>query len=282
MRSLQASDDTSPARKEKEEGEGDERGPSESAPRAVSGAEETIAANRKGQQSEASRSAAATADSPPLSAADDPGRNQSALPTREEERSETSSDGEEGDFTEQCRRNKKKKSVGTTPLLPSPTSGKRNSVNSLHAHARRSETSTTILFSPCRHGKSFRGVSRFDVGEELKHHAGLKAIRINMRLNIAAVDCEKADSCSALLELRSLCGVQVQPCVARDGGHAHAVLRGIDLNGDARSIIARIKKDVPILEGIKRGRLLFLTFQGPPAARARVPVARSRARGSVN
>lgn len=159
MRSLQARDDTSPARKEKEEGEGDERGPSESAPRAVSGAEETIAANRKGQQSEASRSAAATADSPPLSAADDPGRNQSALPTREEERSETSSDGEEGDFIEQCRRNKKKKSVGTTPLLPSPTSGKRNSVNSLHAHARRSETSTTILFSPCRHGKSFRGVS---------------------------------------------------------------------------------------------------------------------------
>lgn len=45
--------------------------------------------------------------------------------------------------------------------------------------------------------------------DELKHLKGLKAIRINARINIPAIDSEAAGSCSALPALHSLCGVTV-------------------------------------------------------------------------
>lgn len=68
------------------------------------------------------------------------------------------------------------------------------------------------------------------------------------------------------------------PYVASEEGRTRAVLRGIDTEGDAAALIARIQTTVPIIGGSRRGKLLFLTFQGrqPPKyiylSHIRVPV----------
>lgn len=85
-------------------------------------------------------------------------------------------------------------------------------------------------------------MSRFDIGEELKHIKGLRTIHVNMRLNAAYSGAEA-----------------VQLGVGHDEGHACAVLRNIDIDGKARDITAGINTPVPIIEGAKTGRLLFVT-----------------------
>lgn len=190
---------------------------------------------------------------------------------------------EEGEFQEVRYRKRKKQKEGQarpSPSLATPESQqKRNSTGPPRARAGKSNNPlTTVLFKPTAQGESLRRLSRFDLGEELRHLRGLRAIRINPRLNIVAIDTTSAASCTALLRLRSLGGVPVVSCLATEEGRTRAVLRNIDTTGEASDLIARIATTVPITGGIRKGKFLFLTFMGrqPPKyvtlSHIRVPV----------
>ncbi|KAH9375422.1 hypothetical protein HPB48_012098 [Haemaphysalis longicornis] len=86
----------------------------------------------------------------------------------------------------------------------------------------------TVLFKPNTQGANLRHLSRYDLSEELKHLRGLGEIRINARLNLVAVDTARDDTRDALLGLRSLGGVPVQPYPASKEGRTRAAAHSAD------------------------------------------------------
>lgn len=122
-----------------------------------------------------------------------------------------------------------------------------------------------MLFRPATRKENLAGVNRFGIGDELEHIPNITAIRVNHRLNTAAVDTTNERSRDALLATHTLCGVEVRAQLARGVKNARGVLRDIDLPGDAADIVKKINTPIPILQATRRDASLFVTFDGPEA-----------------
>ncbi|KAH7953378.1 hypothetical protein HPB49_007502 [Dermacentor silvarum] len=103
------------------------------------------------------------------------------------------------------------------------------------------------------------------IAAQLSRVLGAKRVRINLRGNVVAVDCEPGANSSPLLAVSTICGVDVKAKAANNKNVCTGVVFGVDPTFDCDTLAQNIESSAPIVACSCSGRNLVVKFAGSAA-----------------
>ncbi|KAH7958801.1 hypothetical protein HPB49_005176 [Dermacentor silvarum] len=132
-------------------------------------------------------------------------------------------------------------------------------------HVAHSNPPETILFRPKSRTANFMSATKDAIAAQLSKVPGAKRVRINLRGNVVAVDCEPSADSSPLLAVSTICGVEVKAKAANNKNVCTGVVFGVDPTFDCDTLAQNIESSAPIVACARSGRNLVVKFAGSTA-----------------
>ncbi|KAH7960711.1 hypothetical protein HPB49_022516 [Dermacentor silvarum] len=132
-------------------------------------------------------------------------------------------------------------------------------------HVAHSNPPETILFRPKSRTANFMSATKDAIAAQLSKVPGAKRVRINLRGNVVAVDCEPSADSSPLLAVSTICGVDVKAKAANNKNVCTGVVFGVDPTFDCDTLAQNIESSAPIVACARSGRNLVVKFAGSTA-----------------